>query len=935
MVAMWWKEIKLPWLVSWYDMLTLKLRRLKRMRYRYNREISPAAKQKKRLMWLKWARYAALGFAGLSVLSIIGFFVLLGVYAKELPEAGEVIRQSGFSTRIYDRHQELLSDLYSDQNRTLVNIADVPQHLRDATVAIEDKDFYKHSGFDPLVFLRAPYYLLFEGRLVGGSTLTQQLVKKSMLTDELSFDRKFKQILLSLAIERKFEKEQILEMYLNEVPYGGTAYGIGAAANMYFNKSVQDLSLLESAVLAGLPQRPSAYSPLFGKKDEDDQLLWQVRTKGVLRRMFEDGYITQLAYDEALGSLDSIQFEKGQSSFAAPHFVFYIKDQLEEMFGPERVEAGGLQVTTTLDLALHNQAQEIVAEEIEKVKDINITNGAVVVMDPRSGEIYAMVGSRDFNDPDIDGQYNVAVQGLRQPGSSIKPVVYLTMLQQGYNPATMMIDLPTNFQRNENEKPYQPRNYDGRFRGPVSLRNSLGSSLNVPAVKALGMVGIETFLDQAYAMGLVTLEPTKENLQRLGLSVALGGGEVHLIDLSTAYSSFANSGLKVEPVSIFEVKDRNGNIIFEHRQAEGARVMEEADAFLINNILSDDSARAMAFGLNSKLNISPSVAVKTGTTNDQKDNWAIGWSREVLVGAWVGNNDNTSMKTVASGISGATPIWQRIMLLALKSGFDDPEFVKPDNVEQAEVDLISGYPAHDEFPKRFEWVKRGTLPDSPDPIHAKLRLCPGENKLATDAKIVSGDYEKKEFIILEEHDPYSEDGRNRWQESVDAWRNEQADSRYRPPTEYCGDQTEVFVRLDKPEDKENYEDTKIEIKVRADAGSGIEKMEIIVDGKVWETINDNRYEGDIKLKRGRYTIWVKAYSRDGEETESDKKRIGVGGETWNEPTPTQVPPTSTPAPKPTSVPSPTTEVIKPPIKPSATPIPILTLQPTEPPAEKD
>jgi membrane carboxypeptidase/penicillin-binding protein PbpC len=307
----------------------------------------------------------------------------------------------------------------------------------------------------------------------------------------------------------------------------------------------------------------------------------------------------------------------------------------------------------------------------------------------------------------------------------------------------------------------------------------------------------------------------------------------------------------------------------------------------------------------------------------------------VLVGAWVGNNDNTSMKTVASGISGATPIWQRIMLLALKSGFGDPEFVKPDNVEQAEVDLISGYPAHDEFPKRFEWVKRGTLPDSPDPIHAKLRLCPGENKLATDAKIVSGDYEKKEFIILEEHDPYSEDGRNRWQESVDAWRNEQADSRYRPPTEYCGDQTEVFVRLDKPEDKENYEDTKIEIKVRADAGSGIEKMEIIVDGKVWETINDNRYEGDIKLKRGRYTIWVKAYSRDGEETESDKKRIGVGGETWNEPTPTQVPPTSTPAPKPTSVPSPTTEVIKPPIKPSATPIPILTLQPTEPPTEKD
>jgi len=894
------------------------LRRITQIFLAKQRTFSRLKGQKKRLIWMGIMRYGALGLAGLVILVILGFLVLLGFYARELPQPGEVVRQTGFSTKIYDRNMELLYDVYADQNRTPVKIDEVPEYLRNATVAIEDKDFYRHQGFDPLVFLRAPYYLIFEGRIVGGSTLTQQLVKKSVLSDERRIDRKFKQIVLSLMIEKNFDKKQILEMYLNEVPYGGTAYGVGAASQVYFGKPVSKLSLVESAVLAGLPQRPSSYSPFLAKKDETGQLLWQARTLGVLRRMLEDQYITQITYDQAVTELDTLTFAQGKSNLLAPHFVFYVKDKLEEMYGPEVVETGGLEVKTSLDLNLQRQVQEIVSEEVEKVKKLNITNGALLMMNPKNGEIFAMVGSKDFNDPTIDGQFNVVTQGLRQPGSSIKPVVYLTLLQQGYTPATMMIDTPTTFQRNDKEKPYEPKNYDGKFRGPVSMRYSLGSSLNIPAVKAISMVGIENFLTQAYLMGFVTLEPNEKNLQRLGLSVALGGGEVHLIDTVTAFSAFANDGYKVEASPILQVRDKSGNLLFEKHQTFGQKVMETAEAFLINHILSDDSARSLAFGLNSKLNVNPNVAVKTGTTNDQKDNWAIGWSKEVIIGAWVGNSDNTPMKQVASGVSGATPIWQRSMLLALANGFSAPEFTPPEDVEKVEVDAISGYPAHDDFVKKFEYVRKGSLPSLPDPIHTKLKLCRGENKIATDAKVLAGDYEERESIFLEEHDPFSADGKNRYLEGIRSWIESQADQKYKVPTEYCGNQSDVFVNLERPENERSYESEEIEIKFRADAGSGIRKVEIIVDGEVKETVETHQYEGKIKLSKGRHTLWLKAYARDDKTAESGKKKIGVGGESWQEPTPTSTPvPTTAPTPIPTIVVQPTSA-------PTPTSTPVLT-----------
>lgn len=898
---MWLEKLKQLLLHRWYSIKhKLGLGAHSRRRFRQ------LSQEKRRLVWMKIFRYTALASLILVIVGIVVFLVMLAFYAKDLPKSGEVISRSGFSTKILDRNGKLLDDVFSDENRTFVPLSAIPQTLRDASIAIEDKEFYQHQGIDLLVFLRTPYYLITQQRVVGGSTLTQQLVKKALLSDERTITRKLKQVVLSLLIEQRFSKDQILEMYLNEVPYGGTAYGVGAAAEYYFGKPVQELTMVESAILAGLPQRPTAYSPLAGKTDDNGEPLWKERTKGVLRRMSEDNYITPLAYEDALSQLETITFEGKRNTMSAPHFVFYVLSQLEDMYGPDLVQSGGLQVTTSLDLALQDEAQAIISEEIEKVTNLNITNGSALVMNPNTGEILTMVGSRNFNDEEIDGQFNVAVDGLRQPGSSIKPVVYLTLLRLGYTPASMMIDVETTFQRNENEKPYQPKNYDGKFRGPVSLRNSLGSSLNVPAVKGLAKVGLETFLNQAYAMGFATLEPSPENLQRLGLSVALGGGEVHLIDTTSSFSSFANGGYRVDPVAIMKVVDKNGSVLYEHRAVKGEEVMTPEEAYVINHILSDDSARSLAFGANSKLNVSPNVAVKTGTTNDQRDNWAIGWSRDVMIGAWVGNNDNSAMKTVASGISGATPIWQRLIQYALKNGYSAPAWEVPAGIETVSVDAVSGYPAHDEFPVKSEIAIKGLLPSSPDPIHLKLKLCKGQNKLATDAQVVSGDFEEREFVRLAEADPYSQDGVNRWQQAIDAWVAPQTTNFYKPPTEYCGDRSDLSVIMERPENEKKYDTENIEFVVKADSGAGIEKMEIIADDKVIETVENREYRGTINLKKGRYTVWVKAYARDGKTKESEKKKIGTGGEDWQIPSPTPLP---TAVVVPTAVPSPTPIVL--------------------------
>ncbi len=899
-----WETITAPFVWLW---------RLFFGRKKSRRSSTSARKLKK----IKLIRLAAIGGLVMVVMGVLGFFGLYAWFVKDLPKPGEVVRKEGFSTRIYDRDGELLYDLYNTERRTPIQIEKIPDHLKHATVAIEDKDFYKHQGFDFLTLLRIPYNAIFRHRVIGGSTLTQQLVKNALLTNERTIIRKFKELILSLQIERHFSKDKILEMYLNEAPYGGTAWGVGAATDMYFNKNASELTVVEAAFLAGLPQRPSVYSPFAGKEDKDGHPYWKGRTETVLERMQEQGYLTAAAYQEAIADLETMEFERTVSNIKAPHFVFYVRDQLENMFGEDVVESGGLQVTTTLDLTLHEQAQKIVKEEVEDIAYLNITNGAAMVMDPKTGQILSMVGSADYfakeatqaGEPVIGGQFNVAVDGLRQPGSSIKPVTYLAMFQRGFTPASMLMDVATEFATgvDKTEKPYRPKNYDGKFHGPISLRNALGSSINIPAVKSVAIVGVENFLQLAYEMGFETLEPSQENLRRFGLAVTLGGGEVHLLDTVSAYSIFANGGRKVQPISILKVEDKNGNILFEHKQVDGPQVITPAEAFLINDVLSDNNARLLAFGANSLLNTGKPIAVKTGTTNDQRDNWTIGWSQEIMVGTWVGNNDNSPMKRVASGVTGASPIWRRIILAALEQGYSAPAWNVPSNIEQVQVDSISGYLSHHGFPEKTEHVIKGTLPSSPDPIHTKLKLCRGEEKLANDARVAAGDYDEREYIIIKLDDPVSQDGKNRWQEAADAWIAAQSDPRYKVPTEYCGESSDVFVEMKQPENEKKYDSEDIEVEVRAESGEGIEKIEIIVNGEIRETINDREYKGKLHLPRGRYEVWAKAYSHEDKSKETGKVKIGTGGEDWQEPEPSPSPSpslTPSPTPSPTLSPSP-------------------------------
>lgn len=700
-----------------------------------------------------WVTLAGLVFTGV-IIGMIGILGLFAFYAKDLPNPEKIVRREGFATKIYDRNGKLLYDVFSGARRNPVDINQVPLTVKQATIAIEDKNFYKHGGFDIGGILRGAFRSIFLGRLQGGSTLTQQLVKNVLLTQQRTITRKLKEFILTVQVERKYSKDQILQMYLNEAPYGGTAWGIATAADMYFGKSVAELTLPEAVILAGLPQSPSRYSP-------DAGTLYIDRAKEVLRRMREDEYITRNQELEVSKQLANVQFATQSGLLKAPHFVFYVKDQLIARYGEKQVEEGGLRVTTTLDLDLQETAQTAVAEEIAKVRNLKISNGAAVAIDPQTGQILAMVGSKGWGDPNYDGKFNVTTAS-RQPGSAVKPVVYLTALRKGYTAATLLMDTKTSFPGGDKPE-YVPENYDGKFRGPILVREALGNSINVPAVKMVSMVGIKDMLEVAYDMGLTTLKPTAETLARVGLSVALGGGEVKPLELVSAYSAFANGGKRVDPVAILKVTDGQGRVLEEFKDGFHRQVATPEEAFIISSILSDPKSRDITFGPRSLINISGrTIAVKTGTTNDKRDNWTIGWTPSIAVGVWVGNNDNSSMREVASGVTGAAPIWRRIILEALKNKSDEPLKV-PDGVVAMDVDKISGYRAHDGFEAKQEYFIKGTEPTADDPVHKKIKNCAGE---------------EKEYFFFKEEDP-------KWQEGILNWLKDQGDERYHPPTEPC------------------------------------------------------------------------------------------------------------------------------------------------------
>jgi 1A family penicillin-binding protein len=727
-------------------------------------------------LFSKIAKLVFFGLVGFFVVAFILFFW----FSRDLPTPAK-LSASNFpqSTKIFDRNEILLYDIYRDENRTYITLDQIPKILQQATLAIEDKDFYQNQGFSIMGYLRAFRNAILRGRIAGGgSTVTQQLVKNTLLTSEQTIARKIKEFILAIQVDRKYTKDQILELYFNATPYGGTTVGIEAASERYFGKKAKDLDLTESVILAGLPQRPSFFSP-YGQNPK----AYVDRGKEVLRRMQEDNYITKKQELDTIKKLPNVEFLKETHAIKAPHFSFYVKDLLVKQFGENVVEQGGLQVSTTLDYKLQGKAEEIVKEEVENAQSLNVGNGASVVLDSKNGEILAMVGSRDFFE---DGQFNVITQALRQPGSSIKPVAYATALEKGYTGATLIMDTPTVFPNPGQEKDYEPKNYDGKFHGPLQLRFALGSSINIPAVKLLAMVGVKNMLSTAYDMGISTFAPTNDNINRFGLSLTLGGGEVKPLELAAAYTAFANEGYRSDPIAILKVTDSKGKVLYEQKEIDKERALSPEAAFIISHILLDNNARLITFGVNSYLNMgSRAIAVKTGTTDDKRDNWTIGWTPSILVASWVGNNDNSPMGDVASGVTGAAPIWRRIILEALKNKPFE-EFVKPDNVIAITVDSLGGGLPVDGQSTRSEYFIKGTEPQGPSPIYKIIKVSKADgNKIASQSELDKNEYDTRKFIVFREDDPTSGGGKNRWQEGIDQWINEnhKDDPLYHPPTE--------------------------------------------------------------------------------------------------------------------------------------------------------
>lgn len=600
---------------------------------------------------------------------IIVFFYQSYLFVKTLPSPANIGKLNfPLSTHILDRNGHLLYEIYREQNRTPISLKELPPYVAQATIAIEDKDFYQHRGvafFSGI--LRAVKETVIKKKFQGGSTITQQLVKTALLTPERTLTRKIKEIILALWAERLFTKDQILEMYLNQVAYGGSSYGIQEAAQTYFGKSAKDLNLEESAMLAGLPQAPSLYSPY------NNPIAALARRNQVLKAMREQNYINEKTYQKAKKT--PLNIVPLKTNILAPHFVFYVRSKLESLYGISQVETGGLRVITSLDLEIQEEAEKILKEELEKISSLNVTNGAILVTRPSTGEILAMVGSVDyFKNP--FGAFNVTT-ALRQPGSAIKPIMYSLALEKGFTAASIIDDSPVVFNI-PGSAPYKPQNYDGKFHGKIPLRFALANSYNVPAVKVLSQIGVNEFIDHAKKMGITTWI----DRSRYGLSLTLGGGEVTMIDMATAFGVFANGGYKVSLNPIIKVENISGKTIKSFSIFK-SKELNEGIAYIISDILADNFARQWAFGARSYLEIPGyKVAVKTGTTDDKRDNWTIGYTPDFLVAVWVGNNDNSPMNPyLTSGITGAASIWHRMMSYLLKNFVSaNSWYKKPDNV---------------------------------------------------------------------------------------------------------------------------------------------------------------------------------------------------------------------------------------------------------------
>jgi len=717
----------------------------------------------------------------LAALAFAGVTGLYAYYARDLPDPGTLAHRQLFQTaRIFDRNGKLLQEINDPEGgrRTLVTLDQIPKIAQQATIAAEDASFYDNPGFDVRAVVRAAYQWALNGEPVSGaSTITQQLVKNTLLGPEQTAERKIKEAFLAMELTRRYSKDQILEMYMNEIPYGNRAYGIEAAAETYFGKPAKDLTLPEASLLAGLPQAPSFYDPYTNLPAAKERQAY------VLDQMVKTGAITSQQRDEAAAAPLNFVPQSQQTAQEAPHFVTYVLQQVEQQFGTEAVYREGLQITTSLDLDLQHLAEQSASAHIADIRARKATNAALVAIQPSSGQIQAMLGSVNFNDASIDGQVNVAL-ALRQPGSTLKPFTYITAFAKGWNPATMLWDIPTTFPGG-----YKPNDFDNKFPGPMPVRDALAQSRNIPAVEALQFVTVPEMIATAHRFGIEDLrEP-----DRYGLSVTLGGGEVKLLDLTYAYTVFANGGQQIgvgvpadqredgfrqfDPVSILKVTDSSGKVLYDNKQGS-AQVADPRLVYQVTSILSDDRARQPTYGANSPLVLANrQAAVKTGTTDAFRDSWVVGYTPDLVTGVWVGNSDGSPMNDVL-GVAGAGQIWHSFMAGALA---DTPasEFKPPQGVQQADVCALSGMlpteacrentlPIHG---IRRDWFVPGiNMPSQADTWSQQVSVCKVNGKLVTPL-VPDNAREDRVFAVLPD--------------AVRAWG--EAHGYAPPPTEDCSD----------------------------------------------------------------------------------------------------------------------------------------------------
>lgn len=788
-----------------------------------------------KIVWWK----ALLGIISIGFLS--GIIITIGIFAyfaKDLPDPNKVNKRVvAESTKIYDRTGEhILYEIHGEEKRTLISFEEMPQSIRWATIASEDQDFYSHYGIKFSSILRAVLKdILNRGASQGGSTITQQFVKNSILTSEKTLTRKIKEVILSLEIEQKFSKDEILRMYLNEIPYGSNAYGVESAAQTFFGKNAKDLDYDEAALLAVLPRATTFFSP-FGA--HTDRL--KVNQESVLDKMANLGYLTKERADEykKVDVLAKIIVKK--ENIQAPHFVMYVKDYLEGKYGAQEMEEGGMKIFTTLDWNKQQIAERAIKEGVEKNKvSWNAGNASLVAIDPKTGQILAMVGSKDyFESPQpegcvvgknckFEGQVNVSIRD-RQPGSSFKPYVYLTAFSKGYFPETVLYDVETDFNKGSEDN-YIPQNYDGQFHGPLKMKEALGMSLNVPAVKTLYLAGVKESIAMAKNLGI---ENGLNDPDRYGLSLVLGGGEVQLLDHTNAYATLANNGVKHTKTAILRIEDKEGNIVEEFKDKKGDAVVKEEYIAMLDSVISDNKNRASVFGENNPLRFDDrQVAAKTGTTNEFRDGWTMGYTPSIAVGVWAGNNDNSPMKVGADGVNVAAPIWRNFLdqILGNYSKDEFPKYNSEETLKDIKKDVLTGKL---DTEKKIEVCE---IPGKDDKWCKANKYCPDDekkNKTVTEAHnilwYVDKDNPQGDYPDKPENDPQFE----RWEEGVKAWYKKNKDKKYISDEDVEGDCDEGDFDKYVPKITLNTskDGNKIKISVSVNAGFGVDSIKVYADG---------------------------------------------------------------------------------------------------------